>query len=213
MSDSNIKATVLAALIGLLGSIVVAVISNWDKLSMSVAKPNNASLSHSSNESEARSRADKLEEKLRAAEYEVLKKNQEVAEAKELAYREEVRRKAIEERQNIARITIQQPIPVPPVFHRSPSFDCRKAITFIESEICSNPQLSEIDALLGDIYKEARNILSPQAFKKIQKEELQWIIYRDNGIMSNCIFSGRVDSSCATPYWQKRIEEIKNQIR
>jgi len=55
-----------------------------------------------------------------------------------------------------------------------PAFDCKKASTAIEKEICSNPQLSQLDLTLSDLYKAAitRN-------PGIKTEQRKWLKQRN----------------------------------
>lgn len=57
----------------------------------------------------------------------------------------------------------------------SPSFDCGKASTKVEKLICSNPELSQLDASLAETYKEAlakdRSVLNDQRAWNTQKNK------------------------------------------
>ena len=58
------------------------------------------------------------------------------------------------------------------------SFDCQKATTLIEKEICTDNKLSKLDEQLAVIYKSTlKNSANPSAFKKQQR---QWLKSKRN---------------------------------
>lgn len=94
-----------------------------------------------------------------------------------------------------------------------PSFDCTKATTFVEREICNNATLANFDAELGRVYHWAKTMLPDFAWKRLHAEQLAWLNYRDERLKSVCVINGHIDTECARPLWEKRIAEISNQSR
>jgi tetratricopeptide (TPR) repeat protein len=60
-----------------------------------------------------------------------------------------------------------------------PSFDCSKATTRIENIICSDPELAEWDASLGQAYKQAYARLVGNDRQGLIKDQRQWISSRN----------------------------------
>ena len=89
-----------------------------------------------------------------------------------------------------------------------PSFDCRKAGTYVEREICRNPALAQLDAELGRAYRSARRALSKSAANRLRREQRDWLNGRDNYLTRWCSGSGHIDTSCARDFWEQRIAEI-----
>lgn len=84
-----------------------------------------------------------------------------------------------------------------PVLLNAASFDCSKAGTSNEIAICSDSELSEMDELLADIYKKARNSTSNK--DKLKKEQISWI-------KSIATCDGNVD--CLTEAYAARINVL-----
>ncbi len=93
------------------------------------------------------------------------------------------------------------------VIEAAPSFDCQKAKTDIEHAICTDERLSDLDAVLDKVYKQAlRRAHHPE---KMKLEQMQWMKNRPN-------FDKRVDDSLRTfennPAIMKRINRIEREI-
>jgi serine/threonine protein kinase/uncharacterized protein YecT (DUF1311 family) len=91
----------------------------------------------------------------------------------------------------------------------SPSFDCRKASTFVEREICRDAVLAGLDGELGRAYRMARNALTDSAWKRLRQEQIAWLRQRDGYLTQYCIAGGHIDASCARPYWEQRIAQVR----
>jgi len=57
------------------------------------------------------------------------------------------------------------------------SFDCAKAKRLTEVAICANPELSELDSLLGRHYQNAMDALDPAAAARLKASQLSWLRY------------------------------------
>lgn len=75
------------------------------------------------------------------------------------------------------------------------SFDCQKAKTVIEKEICTDNKLSKLDEQLARTYKSIlKNFSNPIAFKKQQR---QWLLKRNKCKTAACLqltYQARLDS-------------------
>jgi len=57
------------------------------------------------------------------------------------------------------------------------SFDCAKASAGREQLICQNPKLSELDAKLGQLYRERISVLSAQGAELLLNSQRRWLHY------------------------------------
>lgn len=55
------------------------------------------------------------------------------------------------------------------------SFDCKKAATWVEKTVCSNPELSKLDEELAKSYHDALASLSPEGQKETKQYQKQWL--------------------------------------
>jgi uncharacterized protein len=55
------------------------------------------------------------------------------------------------------------------------SFDCKKATTWLEKTICSNPELSKLDEQMAKAYHDALASLSPEGQKETRQYQRQWL--------------------------------------
>lgn len=86
---------------------------------------------------------------------------------------------------------------------RAASFDCQKAGTTIEKQICSDDYLSGLDDLLGSNYKKmmASNIGSG-AQENLKSTQLQWLRSRNRCQDRQCLVNAykvRIEEICAYP--------------
>jgi uncharacterized protein YecT (DUF1311 family) len=79
----------------------------------------------------------------------------------------------------------------------SPSFDCKKATTRVEKLICANPELSNLDAVLAELYKEAVS-----KDRSIRDDQRAW-----NTEKNKC-----ADVDCLKTAYQDRNSELVNFI-
>jgi uncharacterized protein len=77
----------------------------------------------------------------------------------------------------LARILLSHPAAI--AQSPQPSFDCSKATTRIESIICSDPELAELDANLGRVYKQEYARLVGDDRKGLITNQRQWISSRN----------------------------------
>lgn len=79
------------------------------------------------------------------------------------------------------------------------SFNCKKATTFAEKEICNDPLLGKLDDALSENYKYmlASNI-GNGAKKDIKATQKTWLVNRDK-----C-----PDKPCLVDIYRKRIDEV-----
>lgn len=83
------------------------------------------------------------------------------------------------------------------------SFDCQKATTKIEFEICDNYTLDALDEQLGANYNILKNSTNKSDFSKIKKQQAQWLKRRNQ-----CL-----DSFCLVYFYLNRINELCGLIR
>jgi uncharacterized protein len=55
------------------------------------------------------------------------------------------------------------------------SFDCKKAASWLEKTVCSNPKLSKLDEELAKAYHDALASLSPEGQKETKQYQKQWL--------------------------------------
>lgn len=84
------------------------------------------------------------------------------------------------------------------------SFDCKKASNKIESTICSNPTISDLDSQLGNYYKNSLSATDKDnlALKESQKS---WMVSRND-----CLSNESLINSCLEKSYQARINELKD---
>jgi uncharacterized protein len=66
---------------------------------------------------------------------------------------------------------------------RAASFDCRRAKTDIEKEICGLPELSALDGRIAQLYGAALKVLkgaNPGEIARLQKEQIAWLSTRND---------------------------------
>ncbi len=92
-----------------------------------------------------------------------------------------------------ALVTVSHPAPA-----RAASFDCNMATTWIETTICGDTELSELDRLLGLYYESARYMLEtqyeaaryqpdPQALACFREDQRRWLADRNRCRSAACI--------------------------
>jgi uncharacterized protein len=55
------------------------------------------------------------------------------------------------------------------------SFDCKKAATWLEKTVCSNPELSKLDEQMAKAYHDAMISLSPEGQKETREYQKKWL--------------------------------------
>jgi len=82
------------------------------------------------------------------------------------------------------------------------SFDCRKAGTFVEKEICADAQLSKLDDALTANYQMMMASNLGDGGVSLRKEQRAWISKRNKCATNRCLtdlYRERVDSVCEAP--------------
>lgn len=79
------------------------------------------------------------------------------------------------------------------------SFDCSKASTKVEKEICSNERVSSLDEKLARVYKTTKKIFIKEDKTSLVQEQRRWIKERNR-----CM-----NSSCLIEQYSQRVEELK----
>jgi uncharacterized protein len=81
------------------------------------------------------------------------------------------------------------------------SFDCNKAKTFVEENICSDPELSKLDDDLANIY--SANLKKSVYPKILKKQQLKWLSIRNKCHTRPCLKSA----------YQQQTEVLKTKNR
>jgi len=77
------------------------------------------------------------------------------------------------------------------------SFDCSKAVTYVEKQICSNDELSRLDDALATEYQTATT--SYESESRVRQDQRRWLLQR-NACRSR---------TCITAAYEKRILELQ----
>lgn len=96
----------------------------------------------------------------------------------------------------------QQPLPPQA---GGPSFDCRRARGPIESAVCRSPELSELDARLDFVYRDALAGAGPRREREIRRDQRRWLDARDA-----CARERRLER-CLTRRYLARIGQLDPQ--
>jgi len=78
----------------------------------------------------------------------------------------------------VAVTTALTPITLPAVSHAQ-SFDCAKASTAVEKQICADPNLSLMDAELGRVYRNLMQSIDKDTRRTLHKGERAWLHQRN----------------------------------
>jgi uncharacterized protein len=79
------------------------------------------------------------------------------------------------------------------------AFDCSKASTFVEKEICNDSLLSKLDDALSQNYKGMLESDFGNTKKSLRAEQLKWLSNRNKCTTNKCILEAyrkRVDETC-----------------
>jgi uncharacterized protein len=88
------------------------------------------------------------------------------------------------------------------------SFDCAKAASKSEKQICANPQLSALDEELARVYDAAKNQLSPESQKLFISGQKSWLKFHS----SSCFYDQSAKPADKTSSSQCQIQEYKSRI-
>lgn len=102
----------------------------------------------------------------------------------------------------ILHIAIYTLLTIPATVHAI-SFDCAKATTFVEKEICGNSLLGKLDDALAENYKHMLSSnIGDGARKDLRATQKKWLSERNKCINNQCLidmYKNRVDEVCEYP--------------
>jgi uncharacterized protein len=89
------------------------------------------------------------------------------------------------------------------------SFDCKKAASWVEKTVCSNPELSKLDDEMAKAYHDALASLSPEGQKETKEYQKQWL-----KAISPCKARRKVkyfdnSAECLKVAYERRIRELQ----
>lgn len=94
--------------------------------------------------------------------------------------------------------------------------DCSRARPGAEQLICGNRVLLDVDHEMSRIYYTLHDDLlysvNKFAAHELTQEQLQWINWRNDQLVSRCARGDIVDLSCAVPLWQSRIDQLTKAL-
>lgn len=67
-----------------------------------------------------------------------------------------------------------------PAAAAGPSFDCRRAATAVEREICRKPQLADLDRQIAALYAQALGLLPAEDADQLRTDQRLWLKVRDD---------------------------------
>ena len=82
------------------------------------------------------------------------------------------------------------------------SFDCKKATTWVEKVVCSDPELSKLDEELAKTYHDALTSLSPEGQRETKEYQRQWLKQ-----LPGCPSDGCLEYS-----YKERIEQLQHSL-
>jgi uncharacterized protein len=88
-----------------------------------------------------------------------------------------------------------------PVVHAT-SFDCKKASTYVEKEICSDATLGKLDDALTENYNAMRATDLGDGGASLKNEQRAWLAERNKCNTNKCLvdlYRKRVDDVCDQP--------------
>lgn len=92
----------------------------------------------------------------------------------------------------------ENPLKVP-----APSFNCARAATFVEREICGDALLARLDAAMAENYSMMLSSnIGDGARKELERSQRQWLMQRNKCPTRDCLaaeYRGRVDAVCDYP--------------
>jgi uncharacterized protein len=89
------------------------------------------------------------------------------------------------------------------------SFDCKKAATWVEKTVCSNPELSKLDEQMAKAYHDALASLSREGQKETRQYQKQWLKEE----APTCKKDEPADSvECLKDIYEKRIKQLQHSL-
>lgn len=80
------------------------------------------------------------------------------------------------DRLTVLELTFESKKLIPP----GPSFDCRRAATPVEHEICRKPYLAAYDRVIADLYLQALGALDAEDADQLRADQRSWLKMRDD---------------------------------
>ncbi len=68
----------------------------------------------------------------------------------------------------------------PPPAHAAPSFDCTRAASVVEKEICAIAEFADLDSRIGILYGRAQTIVSARDAEALRADQRVWLRERDD---------------------------------
>ncbi len=68
----------------------------------------------------------------------------------------------------------------PPGAHAAPSFDCRRASSVVEKELCGVPELGDLDRGIATLFTQALAVLNTADAGALRAEQRTWLHDRDD---------------------------------
>ena len=93
------------------------------------------------------------------------------------------------------------------------SFDCARTTLRMERTICESPQLSRLDEVLDQAYRETRNSLSPEAWKKFARGQVSWLRFHSTHCFVDAqarAVAGAEATRCLIEAYRQRIRDIED---
>ncbi len=70
--------------------------------------------------------------------------------------------------------------PAQPPAHVAPSFDCGRAVSVVEKEICAIAEFADLDNRIGSLYAQAQTIVSARDAEALRADQRVWLRERDD---------------------------------
>ena len=68
----------------------------------------------------------------------------------------------------------------PPPARPTPSFDCSRAASVVEKEICAIAEFADLDSRIGKLYSQAQTIVSARDAEALRADQRVWLRERDD---------------------------------
>jgi uncharacterized protein YecT (DUF1311 family) len=89
------------------------------------------------------------------------------------------------------------------------SFDCKKASTWLEKTVCSNPELSKLDEQMAKAYQDALASLSPKGQKETREYQKRWL----KETLPNCKNDKQdISVECLKYNYKDRIKQLQHSL-
>ncbi|MBS1872093.1 MAG: hypothetical protein JSU00_02695 [Acidobacteria bacterium] len=96
-----------------------------------------------------------------------------------------------------------------PLFDAQPSFDCTRAATLVEKQICADPDLAQLDVGMADAFRGLLNRASPEDATAIGRDQAAW--FRSYAAACNAPMGERDRSQCIAQRLDARRRELERR--